>query len=100
MGWTNETTGDRQCYVPEALTVRDGLLVIEADRADGGRLPYRSGMIVSARSFSRRYGYFELRARLPRERPFGRPSGPAQADRQVTPELDVMELFGSDPTPC
>ena len=67
-GCINQTTRDRECYVREALTVRDGLLVIEADRAEGGRLPYRSGMIVSARSFSRRYGYFELQARLPRAR--------------------------------
>ena len=97
-GCTNETTGERQCYVPEALTVRDGLLVIEADRVPGGRLPYRSGMIVSAGSFSRRYGYFELRAKLPR----GKGLWPAfwllpKPTGKWPPELDVMELFGSDP---
>jgi beta-glucanase (GH16 family) len=97
VGLHHETTGERQCYVPEGLAVRDGLLVIEADRAEGGRLPYRSGMMVSARSFSRRYGYFELRARLPRARACGRPSGPCPSRPAVAPELDVMELFGSDP---
>jgi beta-glucanase (GH16 family) len=97
-GCTNETTGERQCYVPEALQVRDGLLVIEADRDEGGPLPYRSGMIVSARSFSQRYGYFELRARLPR----GKGMWPAfwllpKPTGKWPPELDVMELFGSEP---
>jgi hypothetical protein len=38
-GCTNETTGERLYYLPAALTIRDGLLVIEADRAGGGRLP-------------------------------------------------------------
>jgi serralysin len=97
-GCTNETTGERQCYVPEALAVRDGLLVIEADRVGGGRLPYRSVMFVSARSFSQRYGYFELRARLPR----GKGLWPAfwllpKPTGTWPPEMDVMELFGSDP---
>jgi hypothetical protein len=38
-GCTNETTGERQCYAPEALAIRDGLLVIEADRVRGGASP-------------------------------------------------------------
>ena len=97
-GCTSETTGERQCYAPEALTVRDGLLVLEADRDPNGRLPYRSGMVASHRSFAQRYGYFELRARLPR----GQGLWPAfwllpKPDGTWPPELDVMELFGSEP---
>jgi beta-glucanase (GH16 family) len=97
-GCTSETTGERQCYVPEALRVRDGLLVIEAARDQGGRLPYRSGMIVSHRSFAQRYGYFELRARLPH----GKGLWPAfwllpKPTGTWPPELDVMEQFGSEP---
>jgi beta-glucanase (GH16 family) len=97
-GCTSETTGERQCYVPEALTVRDGRLVIEADRDPGGRLPYRSGMVVSHPRFSQRYGYFEMRAKLPR----GKGLWPAfwllpEPAGTWPPELDVMEHFGSEP---
>jgi beta-glucanase (GH16 family) len=97
-GCTSDTTGEQQCYVPEALTVRDGRLVIEADRDPGGRRPYRSGMINSHRSFSQRYGSFELRAKLPR----GKGLWPAfwllpKPTGTWPPELDVMEQFGSEP---
>jgi beta-glucanase (GH16 family) len=97
-GCTNATTGERQCYAPEALSVRDGLLVIEADRRPEGGRPYRSGMIVSHRSFSQRHGYFELRAKLPR----GRGLWPAfwllpKPTGTWPPELDVMEQIGSEP---
>jgi beta-glucanase (GH16 family) len=97
-GCASQTTGERQCYAPEALQVRDGLLAIEADRDPGGRHPYRSGMISSHRSFAQRYGYFEARAKLPR----GRGLWPAfwllpKPEGTWPPELDVMELFGSEP---
>jgi beta-glucanase (GH16 family) len=97
-GCTSDTTGERQCYSPEAVAVRDGRLVIEADRDKGGRLPYRSGMLVSYPGFSQRYGSFELRARLPR----GKGLWPAfwLLSKPVgtwPPELDVMEQFGSEP---
>jgi beta-glucanase (GH16 family) len=97
-GCTNATTGERQCYAPGALSVRDGLLVIEADRRPERGRPYRSGMIVSHPGFAQRYGYFELRARLPR----GRGLWPAfwllpLPTGTWPPELDVMEQIGSQP---
>jgi beta-glucanase (GH16 family) len=97
-GCTNGGTGERQCYTPDALAVRDGLLVIEADRRETNGMPYRSGMITSHDSFSQRYGYFELRARLPR----GKGLWPAfwllpKPTGTWPPELDVMEQIGSEP---
>jgi hypothetical protein len=91
-GCTNEATGERQCYSPEALAVRDGLLVIQADRRAQGRLPYRSGMITSHHSFAQRFGYYELRAKG---------LWPAfwllRRTGAWPPELDVMEQIGSQP---
>jgi beta-glucanase (GH16 family) len=97
-GCTSQTTGEQQCYTPEAVAVHDGLLVIEADRDNGGGLPYRSGMLVSHPSFSQRYGSFEMRAKLP----LGQGLWPAfwllpKPVGTWPPELDVMEQFGSEP---
>ncbi len=92
--------GERQYYadagtgrIPFAL--RDGALEITAapdDNAAGQ--PYISGMISSYPSFSQSYGYFEIRAKLPR----GQGMWPAF---WLLPrdggggEIDVMEAFGA-----
>src|SRR5438270_13652096 len=70
-GWFN---GERQYYSasrPENLRLADGHLIIEARAerlgpkvyADRGRQPYTSGRIISKKSW--RYGFFEVRAKLP-----------------------------------
>jgi beta-glucanase (GH16 family) len=97
-GCTNQTSGERQCYTPDALEVRDGVLRITADRPGPGGYPYRSGMITSYQTFAQTYGYFEMRARVPR----GKGLWPAfwllpAVAGKWPPELDVMEVFGSQP---
>jgi beta-glucanase (GH16 family) len=80
--------------------VSNGILQITATPVAG--LPrgaaYRSGLITSQRLFSQRYGYFEMRAQLPR----GRGMWPAfwllPADGNWPPEIDVMEMLGDAPT--
>ena len=87
----------------DPFAVKDGVLTITADRAPDTLKPrlggygYTSGLISSQPSFRQTYGYFEMRAALPR----GKGLWPAfwllPADLSWPPEIDVMESIG-DPT--
>jgi beta-glucanase (GH16 family) len=109
------TNGELQLYVDPGLTdaqgplglnpftVRGGVLEIqgapapEALRPRLGGYRYVSGLITTQPSLKQTYGYFEMRAELPR----GKGAWPAfwllPADLSWPPEIDVMESIG-DPT--
>jgi beta-glucanase (GH16 family) len=87
----------------DPFATRDGVLEITAQAArpqDAGKLGafrYTSGLITTQPSFSQTYGYFEMRAKLPR----GKGVWPAfwllPLDLDWPPEIDVMESIG-DPS--
>jgi beta-glucanase (GH16 family) len=59
-----------QLYIPSAVTVEDGSLVLTTSRASaigpGGELfNFTSGWVDSKNSFAQKFGLFETRARLP-----------------------------------
>ena len=80
--------------------VRDGVLHIVAKRAGAAQVSklagrnYYSGLISSLPTIAQRYGYFEVRAKLPR----GKGLWPAlwllPQDQTWPPELDIMESIG------
>jgi beta-glucanase (GH16 family) len=85
-------------------TVNNGILDLTATPTDpsiqsyvGGH-PYTSGMLTTYGTFAQTYGYFEMRAELPA----GQGLAPAfwllPENKSWPPELDVMEVIGSDPT--
>ena len=84
----------------DPFRTRDGVLTITADRAPEhlkprlGGYAYTSGLITTQPSFQQTYGYFEMRAALPR----GKGLWPAfwllPADLSWPPEIDVMESIG------
>ena len=83
--------------------IHNGNLAIIADRASSAlaakidRFQYTSGLITTQPSFSQTYGYFEIRAKLPR----GKGVWPAfwllPSDLGWPPEIDVLESIG-DPS--
>jgi len=83
-----------------ATTVEHGNLVLTAiPRPAGLSMPkellYLSGMVMSDGCFAQTYGYFEIRARIPR----GKGLWPAfwllPASHKWPPEIDVFEMFGA-----
>ena len=84
--------------------IRNGKLLIRAERATPAisahiwNYRYTSGVLTTADSFNQTYGYFEIRARLPR----GAGLWPAfwllPASREWPPEIDVFEVLGQDPS--
>ncbi|WP_085314386.1 glycoside hydrolase family 16 protein [Derxia lacustris] len=87
----------------DPFRIQDGVLSIVAERVPP-RLAetlkgfdYTSGLLTSRASFVQRYGYFEMRARVPA----GKALWPAfwllAADRVWPPEIDILEVVGQQP---
>ncbi|WP_176256665.1 glycoside hydrolase family 16 protein [Derxia lacustris] len=84
----------------DPFSIKDGVLGITADRTPPelrsllGNAHFTSGLLSSHKFFSQRFGYFELRARMPA----GKALWPAfwllPTDRRWPPELDVFEVAG------
>lgn len=105
-GCTLKGNDELEWYVPGQVRVRGGRLHLVAKRSPAGAnlpLPYVSGMVTTgpgergAPAFAFTYGRAEIRARVPT----GRGLWPAfwllPASRESKPEIDVLELYGSEP---
>ena len=110
-GCTNGTTGELNWYQVGNVSVADGTLRLEArrediDASDGRQYGYTSGIVTTGRNswktdrplrFSFRYGYVEVRAKVPA----GQGLWPAiwllPTDHGIRPEIDVMEILGHRP---
>jgi len=95
--------GDAQFVDPRPgfpFVVENGVLRIEARRGEDGR--WRSGLLASTdpqgRGFSQQFGYFEMRAKLPKG-PGLWPAFWLIANRQedTSAEIDVLEHYGKFP---
>jgi beta-glucanase (GH16 family) len=94
---------EQQFYDTKSSSVKDSILTLKADKAGKSELrrnegkPYTSGMITSFGKFAQQYGWFEIRAKLPK----GKGVWPAfwllPASKAWPPEIDVVELVGHDP---
>lgn len=93
-GRNNGGTGERQYYADNAFNFINGRLMIRATKTAQGGFPYTSGMISSYGKFSQKYGYFEMRAKMPK----GKGMWPAfwllPDTGKWPPEIDIVEFLG------
>jgi hypothetical protein len=99
--------GELQAYDRSGLSLSDGLLHLTARKEDTHGVPYTSGLVMTGGEqalpasprFSFLYGYLEVRAKVPA----GKGLWPAvwmmpASYHDDVGELDVVEIFGGDPT--
>ncbi len=94
-GVANAGNNEQQIYTPAAVTSSNGLLHLQATQQSLDGYSYTSGVINSYGKFAPQYGYFEMRAKLPRGKGFWPAfwlfpesgSGPA--------EIDTFESLGN-----
>ena len=110
---TIETQGGLGLYTADNVSVADGVLTLRARREqavgwNGKTYDYTSGAVSTGGSdyssprkkpgFTFRYGYVEARVKVPA----GQGLVPAfwlpMADHEWPPEIDIMEILGSEPT--
>ncbi len=95
--------GDRALGV-QPFEIRDGALHLVAQPVASERIRealhgmrYTSGCITSELTHAQRYGYFEMRARLPRGRGFWPAFWLLPVREGWPPEIDIMEASGERP---
>lgn len=97
-------TSDRPLGI-QPFRIADGVLEITADRADPVRVSpfiwnrrYTSGCITTELTHRQRYGYVEVRAKVPRGKGFWPAFWLLPARGAWPPELDIVEISGARPT--
>ena len=98
--WGKVRNRELQAYVKDAFDVRDGILHIKAEKRpaeyDGAARQYTSGMMTTYRKFSQKFGWFEIRCRVPKGNGLW-PAFWALPDSLAwPPEIDVLENLGKD----
>lgn len=94
----NGANGEKQWYVDSGIQPDGQNLNLVATKKAAGGFPYSSGIICSYGKFSQQYGYFEMRAKMPK----GKGMWPAfwlLPDRETwPPEIDILEYLGHETT--
>jgi beta-glucanase (GH16 family) len=96
--WGRVNAPEAQYYAPDAFNLSQGLLHIKAEQRPMQGLQYTSGLIATEGKFQFKYGYAEMRGRVP----LGQGLWPAfwllASDHRSRAEIDVMEFLGHEPT--
>jgi len=102
---TNGGNHELECYVPENVSVSDGMLRLKAEARtttcpDGNSTisrPFASGMVTTQGKYEFLYGYMEARFRSPKGLGLWPALWTLPADLSWPPEIDAMEILGHDP---
>jgi hypothetical protein len=100
----NATTGEKQLYVDDAISVSNGTLKLTAKRervtANGKTFNYTSGMIAShprrGGGFMNQYGYVEARIKVPSGKGFWPAFWTLPFPVSWPPEIDIVEVLGDE----
>lgn len=91
---TNYTTGELQYYDPANATFANGMLTLKSEKRAMSGYSYTSAIVTSLKRQKFSYGYFEMRAKLPK----GQGIWPAfWLTNDSTLEIDAMEMLGHQP---
>ena len=100
----NGGNGELQLYRPEEVLVGNNMVSLRAQQkaytdTQGHVWDYTGGILSTRNHFAFQYGYFEARMRMPRGRGMWTSFYALPWDRRsYPPELDAIEVLGSDPT--
>ncbi len=105
-GCTNESNNNLQWYLPDAVSVADGVLRLTARvesvlSSDDERYEYVSGIVTSddeqESGFSFQYGYVEGRLHVPSGKGLWSAFWMLPASHESRPEIDIAEILGDAP---
>ncbi|GLX70186.1 hemoblobin-interacting domain-containing protein [Paenibacillus glycanilyticus] len=102
-GLTKWGNNEQQSYEADNVKVEDGKLVITAKKeANGNDVPYTSGRIFTQNTFTKAYGKFEAKLKLPKGQGFWpafwmMPATSEYGTWASSGELDIMEAVGRLP---
>jgi beta-glucanase (GH16 family) len=91
---TNYTTGELEYYDPANCSFTDGMMTLKSEKRSMNGYSYTSAIVTSLKRQKFSYGYFEMRAKLPK----GQGIWPAfWLTNDSTLEIDAMEMLGHEP---
>jgi beta-glucanase (GH16 family) len=95
---TNAGNHELEYYTDNAFQLAEGVLRIRAAPHRTQGFKYTSGIITSYSSFNLKYGYVEVRAKVPQGRGLWPAVWLAPHDESWPPEIDILEVQGNRTT--
>lgn len=99
-----EGNGEQQWYTDNAFKLENGILKIMANKRDPSdtsvptQFKYTSGVIASWNKFSQAYGYYDIRAKVPKGRGLWPAFWLVPNNGAWPPEIDIFEILGHQTT--
>jgi beta-glucanase (GH16 family) len=94
--WGCHNNDEQECYQAANVTVSGGVAHLTAKQqtvtSGGSTYNYTSGMIQNSKAFSQTYGYFEMRAKVPKGQGFWPAFWTLPSNGNWPPEIDTIEI--------